>query len=233
MSVINKLKKLALIPLVFVNLMGFTDLDEKTDKVKFIVSKILQTDEKNRFIQAEISNYSKGYYKEGKKMPKLIESRVLGKVILKKPNNILFHVIESDNPMARGATLLYKGGKEVRVRASGVFGFVPINFDIDNPMFRNSRNHKFTFDGLAAVRNDKANVSLISTSEIHNKKVYVLKVVSPTKADPEITHEIYKVDAKTFVVMSIRMYVNNDMVSEYTIKNINNNIIKNDNLFKI
>lgn len=135
--------------------------------------------------------------------------------------------------MARGATLLYKGGKEVRVRASGVFGFVPINFDIDNPMFRNSRNHKFTFDGLAAVRNDKANVSLISTSEIHNKKVYVLKVVSPTKADPEITHEIYKVDAKTFVVMSIRMYVNNDMVSEYTIKNINNNIIKNDNLFKI
>lgn len=84
MSVINKLKKLALIPLVFVNLMGFTDLDEKTDKVKFIVSKILQTDEKNRFIQAEISNYSKGYYKEGKKMPKLIESRVLGKVILKK-----------------------------------------------------------------------------------------------------------------------------------------------------
>lgn len=233
MSVINKLKKLALIPLVFVNLMGFTDLDEKTDKVKFIVSKILETDEKNRFIQAEISNYSKGYYKEGKKMPKLIESRVLGKVILKKPNNILFNVLESDNPMARGATLLYKGGKEVRVRASGLFGFVPMNFDIDNPMFRNSRNHKFTFDGLAAVRNDKANVSLISTSEIHNKKVYVLKVVSPTKADPEITHEIYKVDAKTFVVMSIRMYVNNDMVSEYTIKNINNNIIKNDNIFKI
>lgn len=233
MSVINKLKKLALIPLVFVNLMGFTNLDEKTDKVKFIVSKILETDEKNRFIQAEISNYSKGYYKEGKKMPKLIESRVLGKVILKKPNNILFNVLESDNPMARGATLLYKGGKEVRVRASGLFGFVPMNFDIDNPMFRNSRNHKFTFDGLAAVRNDKANVSLISTSEIHNKKVYVLKVVSPTKADPEITHEIYKVDAKTFVVMSIRMYVNNDMVSEYTIKNINNNIIKNDNIFKI
>ena len=58
-------------------------------------------------------------------------------------------------------------------------------------------------------------------------------MISPVKADSEITHEIYKVDAESFIVLSIRMYVNNDMVSEYAISDINTNIVETKELFKL
>lgn len=227
------LYSIALSVFIVFSSIGFVKAEEKRENIKYIIDRILETDRRNKFVKAEISNYSKGYYKDGKKVSQIVESRVYGKVILRKPYTTLFQVLESTNPMAVGAKLLYKGGKEIKVRASGLFGFIALNFDIDDPMFRNSRNHKFTFDGLGAIRNSKADVTLLSTSEINNKKVYVLKVVSPTKADSEITHEIYKVDAETFVVLSIRMYVNNDMVSEYTINNLDTSRIKGDDIFKI
>ncbi|MFN8671905.1 MAG: hypothetical protein U0457_07465 [Candidatus Sericytochromatia bacterium] len=227
----NTFFKILIILSFFIMFSGFSENTE--DKVKNIIHKILETDVKNKFLEANVTTYSKGYYKLGKKTDKLIEKRISGKIIMKKPKKILFKVSESDDPMAVGSTLLYLGGKEIKIKPGGAFSFMRLNYNIDDPIFLNSRNHKFTFDGLGAVKHRDAKAELIGENEINHKKVYILKVVSPTKADPEITHEIYKIDAQSFVVLSIRMYVNNDMVSEYTIRDINNKLNDSEELFKL
>lgn len=222
--------------LVFTIILSYLNLDKVYSAdldSSDIVNKILERDKKNKVFQAVISTYSKGYLKNGKKQNSLIESKISGKVTMRKPNTVLFKVLESDDPMARGSTLLYTGGKTVKVKASGLFGFMSFNFNADDPMFTNSRGHKFTFDGLKEIRNPNAKVEVIGESKINNRDMYLLKVISPVKADPEITHEIYKVDKETFVVHSIRMYVNKDMVSEYSLKELKTDIEDSDDLFKI
>lgn len=232
MTLFNNLKKILICFILLFNINAM-DLENSNDDLKIIVKKILETDQKHKLLQAKVSTYAKGYYKAGKKLDKIVESRIFGSLTLKKPNMILFKVLDSDDKMAKGSTLLYSGGKNVTIRPSGIFSFMTINFEITNPMFTNSRGHKFSFDGLAGLRNPSTKVELIGTQEINNRKILMLKVISPVKADSEITHEIYKVDAESFIVLSIRMYVNNDMVSEYAISDINTNIVETKELFKL
>ncbi|MEK7434767.1 MAG: hypothetical protein AABZ74_16660 [Cyanobacteriota bacterium] len=233
MKTTNYIVKISFIFVLLITFSGNKKLEDENLDVKTIIKKIIETDQKNTLLTAVVSTYSKGYYHLGKKTDKLIEKKMSGRITTKKPKMILFKVLETDDKMAKDSTLLYTGGKDVKIKPGGIFRFMTITYKIDDPIFLNSRNHKFTFDGLTGVKDPLSKVELIGTSEVNNRKIYMLKVVSPTKADPEITHEIYKVDAKSFVVLSIRMFVNTDLVSEYSIKDINTNIQDSPELFKL
>ena len=198
-----------------------------------IIKRVLDVDRKNRSYQADIFIYSKGFYEKGKKTAQEQETRMSGFLTFKKPSSVLFKVNESQDSMARGATLLYTGGKKVQVRASGLLGLVKVSFNIDDPMFSNARNHTFSFDGLKNLRSGIINSELIGKRIRNGKEAYVIKVDPIIKADPEITHEMYFVDTETFRVLAIEMYVNKDMVSQYSVKNMKANILKSDDVFKL
>lgn len=227
-----------LIAVIFITNMA-TDFsfaeDLKSKKtLDYVIKKVLEVDKRNRSYEARVNIYSKGFYEKGKKLSEQRETRMSGFLKFKKPLNVLFHVEESDDPMAKGSTLLYTGGEKVQIRASGLFGLIKLSFDINNPMFSNARNHKFSFDGLRNLRYGIVNANLLGTVLRNGRESYILKVVPVNKADSEITHELYFVDMETFRVLCIEMYVNNDMVSQYSIRDIKANFLKNDSeVFKL
>lgn len=208
----------------------------RTDKLtaKQIIQKMLEADSKNKIFQAIFSNYSKGDMKNGKHTGQIREETIIAKMTFKKPNNAILNVIDSPDYMAKGATLIYLGGDKVKVKAAGVWGLFPLTFSINNPMFENTRGHKplTALIGLSRISRNDAKVELNGITYYNGKKVYILKVETPEKLDPEITHEIYLVDAETFIVLSAEMYVNKEMVSQYRVKDIKTNISVPENLFK-
>lgn len=204
------------------------ELSKEKKELDYIIKKVLEVDKKNRSYQARVSIYSKGFYEKGRKLENIKETRMSGFLRFKKPINILFKVEESQDPMALGATLLYTGGEKVHIRASGLLGLVKVSFNIDDPMFSNARNHKFSFDGLKNLKQGITNADLLGTIIRNGKKNYILKIIPIIKADPEITHEIYFVEIDTFRVSCIEMYVNKEMVSQYNIKDMKSNFVINE-----
>lgn len=227
--------KLITVGIIVFQLNNTQSYSYQTDKkINEIIKKVLETDQKNKSYQAEINIYSKGYYEKGIKTLTEKETRISGLLTFKKPAKVLFKVDQSLDPMAIGSTLLYTGGEKVQVRASGILGLFKVSFRIDDPMFSNARNHKFSFDGLKNLRSGILKADVLGKILRNGKDSFILRVESVIKADPEITHEIYFVDIETYRVLAIEMYVNNNMVSQYSIKNIKANIVKNDNeVFKL
>lgn len=195
--------------------------------ISYIIKKVLETDKRHYSYEARISLYSKGSYEKGKKLNKVKEVRMSGFMKFKKPLNVLFKVEESEDKMALGSTLLYTGGDKVYVRASGLLGLIKVSFNINNPIFSNARNHKFSFDGLRNLRDKNINIQLLGKGYKNSREVYLLKVIPNIKADSEITHEIYYVDTDNFRVLSIEMFVNKDLVSQYNVTDIKVNSVKN------
>lgn len=223
--------KLFLVAIIFfinIDLKAYSNQNAKQQKeINYIIKKVLETDKKNYSYEARISLYSKGFYNKGKKLTQLRETRMSGFMKFKRPINVLFKVEESEDRMALGSTLLYTGGDKVYVRASGLLGLIKVSFDINDPIFSNARNHKFSFDGLRNLRNTNINAQLLGKGIKNGEEVYILKVLPLVKADYEITHEIYYVDTNNFRVLGIDMFVNKDLVSQYNVKDIKINSVKN------
>lgn len=235
---LNKIVKRFIISSLFIStifsLNSYSQSIKDKKELDYIIKKVLEVDKKNRSYEARVNVYSKGFYEKGKRLNKERETRMSGYLRFKRPMNILFKVEESEDKMALGSTLLYTGGEKVYIRASGFLGFIKLSFNINDPMFSNARNHKFSFDGLKNLRYGINNAELLGTIIRNGQKNYILKVVPINKADPEITHELYFVEVDTYRVSCIEMYVNKDLVNQYNIRDIKSNFIVNESdIFKL
>ncbi len=203
--------------------------------VDYIFSKMLETDNSIRVFQATFTNYSKGYYKEGKKTNSIHEATIKAKMTFKKPLNVLLDVISSPKEIAVGSRLLYTGGDKVKVKAAGILGLITVSFSINDPMFSDTRNHKIlaTIDGLRRVIQDDTKAEIIGMSEINGREVYLIKIDAKEKLDSQITHEVMGVDSQTFIVLLNEMYVNDELVSQYMVSDIKTNIDLDDNFFTL
>ncbi|MEM4398135.1 MAG: hypothetical protein QW757_05955, partial [Candidatus Woesearchaeota archaeon] len=213
-----------------------SNLDNNNEKlVQTILKNMIKADENNKIYEATFTNYSKGRMKNGKDTGQIREVTIKARMTLKKPRNVKMYVIESPEPMARGATLLYTGGNKVKVKASGVLGLIPVSFDVNDPMFENARGHTImsSFDGIRRLLLKDTKIEILGTSYIGDKKVYLLKVIPAEKLDNEITHEVYSVDINTFIVLSVEMFVNKDLVFQYKIDDIKTNINISDDFFTL
>lgn len=221
------------------------DTDEKannkiqqntTDKLtQTILKNMIKADENNKVYEATFTNYSKGRMKNGKDTGQTREVIIKARMTLKKPATVKMNVMESPEAMARGSTLLYTGGEKVKVRAGGLLSIIPVNFDVKDPMFENARGHTImsSFDGIKRLLLKETKLELLGTSNIGDKKIYLLKAIPPEKLDPEITHEVYSVDSKSFIVLSVEMFVNKDMVFQYKVEDIKTNINISDDFFTL
>ncbi len=209
--------------------------NKQKDLTDYLIKKMFEVDAKNKTFRAVFTNYSKGYYQDGKRVNTIHESVIKAKITFQKPLNALLEVIDSPKEIAKGSTLLYTGGDKVKVRAAGILGIIPINFSIDDPMFSDTRNHKIlaTIDGLKRIKEEGTKIELAGISKLNNREVYLLKIDTPKKLDSEITHEIYGVDSETFVVMLNEMYIGDEMVSQYMVQDIQTNISLEEDFFKL
>jgi outer membrane lipoprotein-sorting protein len=96
-----------------------------------------------------------------------------------------------------------------------------------------TNNTLSSFDGIKRLLLEKTKIELLGTSNIGNKKVYLIKEIPPERLDPEITHEVYSVDSKTFIVLSVEMFVDKDLVFQYKVEDIKVNIDLPDNYFTL
>lgn len=211
-------------------------IDQKSKfYIDYIISKTIESDKKNKIFQAIFSVYSKGYYKDGIKLNRINEETVTAKMTYQKPNNALIEVIDNPKEMAKGATLLYNGSDKVKVKAAGILGLIPINFSINDPMFKNARNHKIldALEGLDRLFKETNKIEVLGVSELNGKQMYMLKIIADKKPDNEITHEVIGIDVETFIVLLNEMYINDDLVSQYIVKDINTNIELPENFFDI
>ena len=212
-----------------------TDSENQNDLIKGLFDKMIEKDKSIKVFQATFSNYSKGYYQEGKKTDSLHEETIVAHMTLEKPLNVLLEVIESPKQIAVGSKLLYTGGENVKVKAAGILGLIPVNFSINDPMFSDTRNHKIlsTVDGLTRITKPDTKYEMIGVSEINGREVYMIKVDASEKLDPEITHEVIGVDTETFIVLLSEMYVDEELVSQYMVKDIKTNVELEDDFFHL
>lgn len=214
------------------------NLSENKQKqfIDYIFTKMIDADNNNHVFQALFSNYSKGYYHDGKRTDSVNEETITAKLTFQKnPLNALIEVIDSPKEIAVGSKLLYTGGDKVKVKAAGILGLVPVSFSINDPMFSDTRNHKIlaTLDGLKRIIRNDTKAEIVGMSEINGREIYVIKIIAYEKLDSEITHEIIGVDAETFIVLLNEMYVNDDLVSQYIVKDIKINPELETDFFKI
>jgi hypothetical protein len=188
-----------------------------------------------KFFKQHFRYILKDTTKKVKKTLNLNEEVTIANLTYQKPNNALIEVIQSPKEIAVGSKLLYNGTNKVKVKAAGLLGIFPINFSIDDPMFSNTRNHKIldTLDGLKRIIKNDTKAEIIGTSTINDKEIYLIKVIASEKPDKEITHEIFGVDTTNFVVLLNEMYINDDLVSQYIVKDIKLNIDLPRNFFKL
>ena len=209
--------------------------DKQKEFVNYILAKMAEVDKATKVFQATFSNYSKGYYKEGKKTEAIHEETITARMTFEKPLKVFLDVIDSPKDIAIGSKLLYTGGDNVKVRAAGILGLIPVSFSINDPMFSDTRNHKIlaTVDGLKRIIKDDTKAEIIGMSEINGREVYLIKIDAKEKLDPQITHEIMGVDSQTFVVLLNEMYVNDELVSQYKVTDIKTNIELEDDFFHL
>lgn len=209
--------------------------NNRKDYIEYIVSKTIEADKNNKVFQATFSVYSKGYYKEGVKTDHINEETVVAKLTYQKPDNALIEVIDINKDLAKGAKLLYDGSEKVKVKAAGLLGLIPVSFSVYDPMFKNARNHNIldALEGLDRLLNKTSKIEVLGVSEVEEKQMYMLKIIADKKPDPEITHEIIGVDSETFVVLLNEMYIKDDLVSQYMVKDIKTNIQLEDDFFSL
>jgi hypothetical protein len=204
-------------------------LEQILERTKLIYSKINST-------QVEMYTYAKGEYKDGKKTGNIRETFVKGKITTKNPGTIMINISDSDDPLAKGSSLLYPGSGKVKVKGGGFLGIIPVSFDLDDPKLSNSRNQRLTglSEHITRLTAPGTDLKLLGTSTINGRKVYLIKSENPKLNDPEITYEIFGLDSQEFFLVSNEMYTSkNELVSQYQVKSFTINPKLADNFFSL
>jgi len=210
--------------------------DYKNDiNINELIKKMIIAEQSNKAFESIFTVYSKGDIRDGKHTGIDREFRIKAKLYFKNPLNVLLKVIDSTDIIAKGSTLLYTGGEKVKVKAGGLLGLITVYFNVNSPIFQNTRGHNLlmTLEGLKRISHSSSKLKILGRTKIDNRNAYVLEVDAYQKPDPEITKELFYVDTQNYIVLCNEMYEGNDLVFQYKLDYINTNVNLNASLFKL
>lgn len=171
-------------------------------------------------IQAEVSSYSEGHFKAGKRVSELRTNTSTSSLIWAKPNRMRGEVLQTDNFLTSGARMVSTDGKSITVRAGGVLGILPITVSSSDHLLASNRDHRFcdmTPNALLQwIMGPTAVWTVMGDGQVKGTPVKLIRVSAIKHLDGEITEERLAIDPTTFAVRNLAMYAGTRKVVDYT-----------------
>jgi outer membrane lipoprotein-sorting protein len=171
-------------------------------------------------IEAEVTSYSEGHFKAGKRVSELRTNTSRSRLIWAKPNRMRGEVLETDNFLVSGARMLSTDGKTITVRAGGFLGILPITVSASDHLLASNRDHRFcdmTPNALLQwIMGPSAVWTVMGDGQVKGTRVKLVRVSAIKHLDGEITEERLAIEPGTFAVRNLAMYAGTKKVVDYT-----------------
>lgn len=171
-------------------------------------------------VEAMVRSFSEGRFKAGKPVQELRRSTYRTRLLWQKPARMRGDVLDTDNWLVSGASMVTTDGRNVKVKASGFLGLFPINVKVDDDLLASNRNHKFgdlAPDAMfGRLMGPSAAWWVVGRQTLGGRPMDVIEVRGVPPVDAAIRREILAVDPGDLTVGFLRMYDATHMVVDYT-----------------
>ena len=171
-------------------------------------------------VEALVRSWSEGHFKAGKPVSELRHSTYRTHLLWQKPNRMRGDVLETDNWLVSGASMVTLDGRNVRIKANGFLGLFPITVKADDDLLASNRNHKFgdlAPDAMfGRLMGAGAQWMAIGQQASGGRPMTVVEVRGVPRVDSGITREVLVLDPQALVVGQLRMFSGSRTVVDYT-----------------
>lgn len=171
-------------------------------------------------VEALVRSFSEGRFKAGKPVQELRRSTYRTRLLWQKPARMRGDVLETDNWLVSGASMVTTDGRNVRVKASGFLGLFPINVKVDDDLLANNRNHKFgdlSPDAMfGRLLGASATWMVVGRQAVSGRTMEIVEVRGVPPVDAGIRREVLALDPQDMTVGFLRMFDATHLVVDYT-----------------
>lgn len=153
---------------------------------------------------------------------------VRSRVAFAKPDILRFEILSnSDDPSQKGTKALWRGGKTMEVRPSGMLGFAKVTLSTSDPRLKTLNGYTIDQINVKAAMNSllspRAQVNILGSAALGARAI-VLVDVSGATMTPDIDHQRIGIDAQTKLPVTVDLLRGNE--SRYAVRLVNMQVVR-------
>ena len=169
---------------------------------------------------AQIRSFSQGHWKQGEKVEELRKATTEARIIWIKPLKLRAEVIQTTNPLLKGAAMATNDGKTITARAAGLLGLIPFKLQITDPKLGNNRNHSLPENNpktqLERLTSPSATWTVVGEQIIEGVACKMVQVDNIKRLDNEVTREVIAVDPQKMTLRKLAMFDGDLKIVDHT-----------------
>jgi len=169
---------------------------------------------------AQIKSYSQGHWKQGEKVEELRKATTEARIIWVKPLKLRAEVIQTTNPLLKGAAMATRDGQTITARAAGLLGLIPFKLQITDPKLGNNRNHRLPQNNpktqMERLTSPTATWTVVGDQVVEGVPCKMVQVDNIKRLDNEVTREVIAIDPQQMTLRKLAMFDGELKVADHT-----------------
>ncbi|MEB3198616.1 MAG: hypothetical protein VKP62_15575 [Candidatus Sericytochromatia bacterium] len=187
-------------------------------------------------VDVEVKAASSGHYYGGKKVAELRSSSSRSRMLWGAPGKLRAQVLESTTPLLAGSTLVMLSPDQLKVKAGGALGLIPISMKSSDTRLMTNRNHYFTDNHpvahLKRLTAEGASWKGVAPLPVAPSAAWV-EISGVRRLDKDLTRELLALDPKTLQPKAMAMMEGDKSVVTFQFLKFLWDAVPNPNAFKL